>query len=85
MYVCLYLIQEEEMEMGDATKQQYGAEAGYTEEYGTVKPADLQATDDQGYGTMNPDQSATNGGQPVNPFTQQQYADQPKNSNPFKQ
>ena len=71
------------MEMGtkDATVQQYGAEAGYSEEYGTVKPADLQAADDQGYGTMQSDQSATNGGQPVNPFTKQQYADQPKNVN----
>merc|ERR1719412_3220916 len=78
---------DEVMEMEGAVKdpaqQQYGVDTGYSEDYGAVKQPDLHATsaDDPGYGTMN----TNNDGQPVNPFTQQQYSEPQKNSNPFKQ
>ena len=67
----------------DPAQQQYGVDTGYSEDYGAVKQPDLHATsaDDPGYGTMN----TNNDGQPVNPFTQQQYSEPQKNSNPFKQ
>ncbi len=66
----------------------YGTEAGYSEDYGAAKrPEPLPGADDQGYGTMtstNGGAAGASAGQPVNPFTQQQYDGQ-KSSNPFKQ
>ena len=72
---------------GDHPSNQYGVEAGYTEDYGgaSAKMEPLPV-DDQGYGTMGSngnDDNAGNGGAARNPFTQQQYENQ-KSSNPFK-
>jgi len=73
-------------------EKKYGADAGYSEEHGTVQPVtqphlytNPAGEVDQGYGTLTSNQE---GGQPggaiaANPFTQQQY-DSQKSSNPFK-
>ena len=75
---------------GDHPSNQYGVEAGYTEDYGASAKMEPLPVDDQGYGTMgsngNDVDNAGNGGAGAaarNPFTQQQYENQ-KSSNPFK-
>jgi len=81
---------DEAMEMqgnagGETGANQYGVEAGYTEDYGAAKMEPIPV-DDQGYGTMSsaapPDEA--NGAAACNPFTQQQYDQNQKSSNPFK-
>ena len=79
--------------MNSGNEQKYGADAGYSEEYGNVANTQPHlypnptADADQGYGTLSSnaqDQPAA-GVEPgaSNPFTQQQY-DSQKSSNPFK-
>ena len=76
-----------EMQQGaggqDASQNQYGVEAGYTEDYGASAKMEPLPVDDQGYGTMGSNVENENGGAARNPFTQQQYENQ-KSSNPFK-
>ena len=84
---------DEAMEMkGNAgandASNQYGVEAGYTEDYGTTAAKmEPLPVDDQGYGTnanaMVDDANGANAA--CNPFTQQQYdQNNQKSSNPFK-
>ena len=78
-----------EMQTADeaAGANQYGTEAGYSEDYAPA-PTTVPVVDDQGYDTMGSNGQggveAGADGQPRNPFTQQQYESQQKSSNPFK-
>lgn len=58
---------------------QYGVEAGYSEDYGAPATQEYASQDFVAAPTEE-----TNGGQPKNPFTQQQYDQTQKSSNPFK-
>lgn len=72
----------------DDANNQYGVEAGYTEDYGAAAAKmEPLPVDDQGYGTnanaMVDDANGANAA--CNPFTQQQYdQNNQKSSNPFK-
>ena len=83
-------MQEENLEMqnnGDASAAaaaSYGTDQGYSEDYGA--PASMKAAttlNNDNYGAVY--QATTDGndaGNPVNPFTQQQYQEKPS-TNPF--
>ena len=75
-------MKEDEKKAANAATNEYGTAAGYSEDYGAPKQEVYVDVDDQGYGTLTSN-GAEGGGQPVNPFTKQQY-DTQKSSNPFK-